>query len=212
MKARNFIWVVLIIALVGIGFWWFKRPTATTPEKATEAPVAAKADAPKPDAPSTQMAKPLSSVAQVKTETTNAPSPSADATPAAPDPRAELKTAMQDYARIIRSEGTMAAMIAFRNPDDLANIDPLVIQRVLAAEARFRQTANGQQMDEAEAQKYDALENQTPSYNAAGDEATYMFTYDSDIETTSGTVLHAGTQFPMVFIKINGRWYLKGSN
>ena len=47
------------------------------------------------------------------------------------------------------------------------------------------------------AQPYDALATQTPVLNAAKDEATYHITFSNSDNAE-----------PLVFVKINGKWYM----
>jgi hypothetical protein len=57
-------------------------------------------------------------------------------------------------------------------------------------------------MKAGQVQSWTELESQTPTFNAADNEATYMYT----IHFTDGP---SSQPLPRVFIKIDGRWYLK---
>ncbi len=54
-----------------------------------------------------------------------------------------------------------------------------------------------QRHNEAEAESYEELENQSPTFNDAGDEATYIY---KDFN---------GGLHPRTLVKINGQWYWK---
>jgi hypothetical protein len=90
----------------------------------------------------------------------------------------------------------MMALQTYSTPDDLAQIDPSMMQQAQAAAARIGQTPAGQKMREAFAQSYEALENQTPTSNAAGDEATYMYMRPSVSDMENGVATGAGTPTP----------------
>jgi len=77
MKPKNFTGAVLLVTLVGIGLWWFMRPT-TAPQKTAEAPMPAKAEVLKLNPPPTQIAKPAAPPAQTKPEIAKPLSKTAD--------------------------------------------------------------------------------------------------------------------------------------
>jgi len=211
MKFRNFIRVVIAVALVGIGIWWFTRSTTVALEKTAGATMPVRENAPKPVAPP-QIAKPLAPVAQVKTEMASQPSVSTNATPDSADPQADLKTALPDIVRLQRTGDLVKLYQTYLQPnrltpefmqqlldslhrqqDSLAQADPDLQQRLL----RIRQ-----QIQEEAAQDVEDLESQTPTYNDAGDEATYVYTPRVLGEMST-------EQEQKKFIKINGKWYLK---
>jgi len=59
------------------------------------------------------------------------------------------------------------------------------------------------------AQAFEALENQTPTLNATGDEATYTYTVPTISDMDNGVFTGTGNQISWVFVKINGKWYIK---
>jgi len=201
MKSKHFILIVLVIALVGEGLWWFMRPKAAAPEKTAEATVPAKVEAPKPLAP--PVIAPAVATPATKAEAT----PVVEAPPPNPnDPQADLKTAIPDIARLEATGDTEGVYEKYTPPDEL---DPKIIQRLRMVQQQTANVAAGnpqlqlqlQQIWNKAARAYEALENQTPTYNEAGDEATYMYSA-SELTGTTGSR-------PVTFVKINGKWYEK---
>jgi hypothetical protein len=208
MKPKNFILIALIVAIMCVVIWRFMRPTVATPEKMTVVPIPAKADAPKQVssqtiAPPVAPPAPKSGAAPVATTqsiVTPPPDPNVD-------PQADLKTAVLDIARLLRDGGDTGAFLETYTPPD--ELTPQRIQEIqmgmqrradMAAQDPFFKQVS-QDMVEMYAKAYESLENQTPTYNDAGDEATYMliFVYrDGSSDQSSKT-----------FVKINGKWYLK---
>jgi len=194
--------LVLIVALLCEGIWWFMRPKIAAPEKTAEAPIPAKVsvtapikiEAPKPVAPST----PKPDAAPVA----DTPPPDVDA-----DPQADLKTAIPDIARLKRSGDFLTIYENYTPPDKLnpqtIQTDRIMAKRIAdgaANDPRLKQIT--QRQNESVARAYEALESQAPTYNETGDEATYM--YLAPPELVSGSV-----PYPMTFVKINGKWYIK---
>jgi len=68
-------------------------------------------------------------------------------------------------------------------------------------------------MAEAQVRAWEDLENQTPVYNAAGDEATFQFTIvypgDNDVGPGVQPLPPESVTRPRTFIKIDGKWYFK---
>jgi len=73
----------------------------------------------------------------------------------------------------------------------------------LAPDLQQRLLRDRHQIQEEAAQDIEDLESQTPTYNDAGDEATYVYTPRVFGE-------FAKEQERRTFIKINGKWYEKG--
>ncbi len=213
MKPKNFILAVLLVVIVAIGVWWFMRSATTVTEKTADASALSKVGASNGVA-SPQIAKPLSSTVQAKTETANTSVTAADATPDAADPQADLKTALPDIARLLRSGDWLVVDQTYTPPYKLT---PEVMQEFLDAKQIEQASLVGlapdlqqtilrgrQQIQEEAAQDIEDLESQTPTYNDAGDEATYLYT---------ARVMGKPADHPerKTFIKINGKWYIKGS-
>ncbi len=211
MKSPNFILRVLVTAIIGILVWWFLRPTPKTQEKTAAAYASSNVAAPKPLAPP-QIAKPLASPVKVNSQTTTSAPPVA--APAEADPQADLKTAIPDIVRLFRAGDDAAFEQTYTPPDKL---DPERIQQLQAQQQQIRDmVAQDPRMlpmmqsgIDTAAQSYEALETQTPTFNASGDEATYMLTR---LKVSNGKVVLGDTQIPMTFVKINGKWYWKGGD
>jgi len=195
MKSKNFILRVLVTAIIGLLVWWFLRPTPKVPEKTAAAPIAAKTDAPKPPSP-------LSFAPTVELPALKPVAAHVTATPPDPnDPQTNLKTAIQDIARLARTGDMATLQQTYTMPE---KFDPQQIEDIKVQE---QQAVNDPQMQQARkalydkyVQSFDELENQTPVYNAAGDEAIYARTI-----TLNGGSIHQS----FTFIKINGKWYVK---
>jgi hypothetical protein len=211
MKPKNFTLVAITVAIVCIGLWWFTRPRAVIPEKTAQAfdaskanaPALSKVEAPRPIVPS-NIAPPIAPPAPK-----SGSAPIAATAPSIPkaDPQADLKTAVLDIARLIRDGGDPEAFLVTYTPPD--KLDPQRIQEIqmgmqnrtdMGVKDPFMRRMT-QDLTELYAKGYESLENQTPTYNDAGDEATYMLTFvypDGYSNQSSKT-----------FVKINGKWYLK---
>ncbi len=165
-------------------------------------------------APTVNPATPLLAANQVEPPKVPPATPVAtlpDVTPspaAAADPQADLKTVIPYIVRLYRDNDLVTFWQTFTPPDEWAKIGPQTIQGIQEADQQMAALginpefiSNPTAQDAAQA--WEALEDQTPTYNAAGDEATYLFTYP----TAHGGGL--GIQATQTLIKINGRWYIK---
>jgi hypothetical protein len=203
MKPKRFILVALAVVIVGFGIWWFTMPSAAVPVNTAAAPMPAKAEGPKPIAPPT-VAAPIA--APAPNPVASQPLPASAPDPSG-DPQTDLKIAVLDIARLIRDGGDPGAILETYTPPD--KLTPQRIQEIQMGiqhradmgtqDPGFKQFT--QELTEIYAKAYESLENQTPTYNDAGDEATYMLTFvypDGYSNQSSKT-----------FVKINGKWYLK---
>ncbi len=193
MKPKNFILITLVVILVCFVVGWFMRLTA--PEKTADASAQSKSEAPNAVAPSAQIVKPLAPPVQYKTETANPPAKSTD-------PQADLKTAIPDIARLLLA-GDLATYQKTYTPPDRLDFDTL--QAIQDAQNHLDIDLSFQQYIAVEAQRFVAIETQTPKYNDAGDEATFTFP-----ETMYPDVDGPLDEQPIYFVKINGKWYVSG--
>jgi RNA polymerase sigma factor (sigma-70 family) len=134
----------------------------------------------------------------------------------AADIQAELKNVIRDIARLERS-GDLATLHETYSPPD--ELDPNQIQneRNMQADLASNNPSTGQEgkvvvqkIYEAGAQAYEALLDQTPKLNAAGDKATYKYWMPTDSDEEKGTFTGTGDYTTLVFVKINGKWYCIG--
>jgi len=203
MKSKRIGLIAVAVALSGLGLWWFMGPPSSPPSvpvqmvnrepeppshPATAAPIAP--PAPKPvDAPGKGTVAALA---------TPLPDPAAD-------PQAELKTAFADIACLYRANDLLLFWQTYTTPEQWAKTGTVMTQRILQVQANTAENpgmqAELQKMSEVFAQGYDALTSQTPTFNDAGDEATYSLVLDFG----GGRV----STEPWTFVKINGKWYLK---
>ncbi len=208
MKPKNFIWVALAVAIVGLGLWWFMRPTTAMSEKTSEAPMPAKANAPalsKVEAPK-PIAPPSVAPLGQKPDTTpvaatQTPDPNAD-------PQADLKTAISDIVRLYRTGDPVEVYKIYVQPDEFV---PDLYQEMEEHEQQGDQIPELQQptqeLHDTIARSWEALEDQTPTFNATGDEAIYW--KQGIIPSPDGGYAVGGNADSVTFIKINGKWYLK---
>jgi len=200
MKPKSIILVALLIVLLSVGLWWFLRPNLPAAEKPSATPTATKAEAPNLAASSTQVALPK--VPPVPASPATVP---ADPSPDPNNPQADLKTAIPDIVKWLRAGDTYTIKKNYMLPGTYPPERQEQTVRSLtyiasSTDPDFR--AQMQKIDERQAREYESFENQTPTYNATGDEATY--TYKEDPLLDGGDSL-----LTVTFAKINGKWYLK---
>jgi len=117
------------------------------------------------------------------------------------DPQSDLKTALPDIVNLLRSHRDVDLFLKYappgyleKHPTYLPELQDRVDQQLQfeAQNAGFPGTTS---IDEEIAEMYDDLQSRTPTLNDAGDEATYT--------------AHLLTTHPEVFVKIDGKWYMK---
>ncbi len=207
MNFRKNLLAALTAAVVAIGLWLFYQ-SAMPPPVTSMGPAATARKSPQTSAlaapVSPPAAKPGAPSVAVSPDAV-APAPHPDS---AADPQAELITAFADIARMYRANDLLQFWQTYTAPEQWAKDGNEQTQRILQVQANT--AANPgilgvlQKMDEVFAQGYDALASQTPTYNDAGDEATYTLILDFGVGRKSTE--------PWTFIKINGKWYLKPVN
>ena len=124
----------------------------------------------------------------------------------ASNPQTDLKTTIQDIARLTKSGDLALLAKTYMPPDQYAQSSAQY-----ASTPNFAEMAKNpqiqpilpqlQQASEAQGKAFEALKDQTPTYNTAGDEATYMMSPPPG----EGD----GTPQPITLVKIGGLWYLK---
>ncbi len=203
MKRKIVVLSVLVIA--GVCVWWFTQP-ASAPVREKVA-TASKAPAPLPPVPPSSAQVVAPKAAPVVYSQEQAASASTSSVAPVADPQADLKTVFPHLAGLIRSGDLMAYTLAYTPPGKLT---PEAIQQL--QQLQDRNTTHPlpalQQSRERAAEAWEALESQTPTFNEAGDEATYMLTISGMARGIPG-ITQGGTQVPRTFIKIDGKWYLK---
>ena len=214
--------VVIVAALAGL--WWFTQPTFS-PVKIASAPLTAKPDvvtefqySVDPKSPALH---PPASAPMAPPPPRSPQTPSA-AIPQPADPQADLKTVFPDIARLWRNGDIMKLMQTYM-PDEWARMTPEWMQQAQDLEAwdKARAAINPNDRDPKEepmAQMYEALKDQTPTFNATGDEATYFVVRHAlalpAIALPPGMppIPGLGEDPPpmtLVMVKINGKWYIK---
>jgi len=116
--------------------------------------------------------------------------------PAADDSQADLSTAIPDFIRMAQFGDFAALMETYMPPSEQAQTpDDQKAKMVQEMKDHF-QTPEGRQDMQQMLTEMQSVVYLTPSYDATGNTATYK--------------LPAGSSHPnLVFVKENGRWYLK---
>jgi len=204
MKAKAPLLALLVVVAI-ICAWWFLRPNVPAAEKTAAASTATKAETPKLAASSTQVALPKAP--PVPADPATVP---ADPSPDPNNPQADLKTAIPYIVNMLRLGDIFTLKTNFTAPNTVTpqqhqeRGEQLVRSMTYIASStdpKFR--ADMQKLDEAQIKEYESFENQTPTYNSTGNEATY--TYKDDPVLDGDDFIHNVT-----FVKINGKWYMKG--
>jgi hypothetical protein len=198
MKPKNLILIVILVAVAGFGIWLFMKPAIVVPAKTVDAPIPARTNAAQTVGQTTQVELPKAPAVPAEAETTNSTSPNAES-------QAELKVVFADIARLYRAGDLVTFTKTYTPPDKL---NPQTLQRIEALQQQNQGNQQWVQMYEPQAQAYEDLETQTPTFNAIGDEATYIYT-QQPITLPGGGTLGQVKQFPTTFIKMNGKWYRK---
>ena len=207
MKPKNFFLITLVVASVCLGIWWFTQLKTGAPVKIASQTKPADPVTPKQGAPPVivpPMVLPTTKPDALPVATTPPAAPSSQ--DAVADPQTDLKTAILDLARLKRIGDAIKVYQTYTRPDKL---DP---QRIPEIEEYLKRLARNpelqlivQNQNNAFARALEDLEFQTPTYNDAGDEATYWVTPPLDNGVSSD-------QFPAVFVRIDGKWYVKPKN
>ncbi len=201
MKSRNYTLMAIFIAAVTLVHWWFNLPGPLTKTSVDSGNLPG-ALAPRAILPASQNSHPPPTESVARPEITGpAPAPAVEPTPSA-DPQSSLKTAIPDLVRRLRSGDRVDAYKAYTPPNEF---DAQIIQQmqesqlqalaVAAQDPAFRQILQKNQ-DEV-AQAYEALEDQTPTLDATGDEATYEIS------------MPGSGKGPVIFVNVDGKWYLR---
>lgn len=207
MKRRGII-VLVIVALFAGAVWWWQSP-GSVPEKIASAPSSSTV--------STVSAAPETTPAETKGGThaialpavAPAPKPAESTpTPAEPDAATEdqkkINTMLASAIDQIQNGNLVDVFETFQSPDSLAQMKPDT-KIALEEPLRDREATPGIQATpeiQIWIQVLQAMKDQTPTYNDAGDQATYAI---SD-PTGRGIVMR-----PLVLHKVNGQWYFTGT-
>jgi len=208
MKPKNFIFFALIVAVVGVGFWWYifqPEPVAPVKTAAVAAPTPSKVSAPTP-APATGITAPMANPVQLPQ--TVMTTPAQNDTQAA---QAELNVIIDDMAAMMRSGDMIGIALKYTPPDGRpSGIPPGKEAQAQAMQQVTQQMQADPRMQpifEAQAQAMESIKDQQPVLNAAGDEATYQVSMPA-LTLPNGMSVPARTE-PAIFIKIDGQWYIK---
>jgi hypothetical protein len=201
MNTRNLAILAVVAVLVGGGIFYFVQSPAPEPAKVAEAP--------KPAAPAPAAPKPAApqAVAAPKLPAAPAPAPAAKPAPAAPAAAApnaeaikELDTTLNDMASMLQAGDMAGLMEKYMPPQEQARMTP----EMKAQMQQAMQSPQMQQQLQMMAQALQSLQGQTPTFNDAGDTATYQMTPPAGMIPPG---VNAPATIPVTFIKVDGRWY-----
>ena len=207
MKPRNFLIFVLVALFIGGAIWQFSQ----TPEYVATATIkvypAAKAAAPK-------AATPVAPVAQVelpKAAAVGAKEGTADSqAEAVAISQAELNATIADIVRLAKDHDLADIYTTYWLPNKQDQAKLAVIRKM---EQSYRDGAikypDVYKTIVAMDHTWEVLADQSPKFNAAGDEATFMQPYP-DFEGNGGPVDGGPAKYtPLTFIRVDGKWYIK---
>ncbi len=199
MNTRNLLVLAVVAALVGGGVWYFVSSSPQAPAQAAPAAKPAAAApapvAPKPAVPTTVAApKAPAVVASAK------PAPAAAPTGAMADTIKELDTTISDMTTMLQAGDMLGLMEKYMPPEQQAQITPEMRTQM----QQMMSSPQMQQQFQTMAQALQSLQGQTPTFNDAGDKATYQMTPPPGMIPPG---VNAPATIPVSFIKINGRWY-----
>jgi len=197
--------VAILVILLAI---WRQRQSAVSGPASKTAQASSNADSPKSAAlPPASSVSPISpKLSQLSSSRKNGSAASASSDSSAPaassatavSPQAELPTAFADLAHDYRSGDIKTLLEDYMTPDTYAAMAPGGMEQIVQAVA---QDPNAPRRFELQAEMFDSMEDQTPTYNAAGDEATY------DIQPPPELTDQNHQTWQLHFTKINGHWY-----
>lgn len=201
MNTRNLSILAVVAVLVGGGIYYFIQSPAPTPPpaKVAEAPKPA-APAPAPVAPKPAVAAPIAAPVAAPVAT---PAPAAKpvAAPATSDAVKELDSTINDMAAALQA-GDMNAMVdKFTAPAQRAQMQQMM------QSPQMQQTMQSPQMQQQlqmMGQALQSLQGQTPTFNDAGDRATYQMTPPAGMVPPEANL---PPTIPVTFIKVDGHWY-----
>jgi hypothetical protein len=183
MNAKRLPETIMVACLIGLAAWWFwpVKPGQVKPVVVHVHPARVDETSPPPS--------------ELPPEPTPVPVVDSVETPAPPiavDPQAEVGTAVSDFIHLFQSGDYVALLMNYIPPDQFPTED------ARAAEAQsFQQMAQAPQFQQRMQQmviQMQLIENMTPTYDATGNLATYRPPDGSS---------------PVVFVRVNGRWYRK---
>ncbi len=129
--------------------------------------------------------------------TSGSSAPAAASTPAV-SPQAALATSFADLAHDYRSFDIKTLLEDYMTPATYAAMAPGGMEDIVQAMAVDQ---DAPMRFELQAEMFDSLVGQTPSYNEAGDEATYVYQAPPELTHQDFQTWH------LHFTKISGRWY-----
>ncbi len=199
MSTRNLLVIVIVAALTAAGVWFLKPAPAPEPAKTAEAP--------KPAAPAATIVKPavapqVAAPAASAAPVAEAPAPVQTGASSTANGEAivELNTAIGDISSLLQA-GDMATLIdKYMPPQAKAQMTP----EMLAQMQQQMQSPQAQQQLQVMAQALQSLQGQTPTFNEAGDRATYQMSPPPGMVPPGANVPQT---IPVTFMKVDGRWY-----
>ena len=200
------------VVFLAVAIWLFNHLMPSTRQNSGIAPGPGKSAAAAPGPSPTTIAPPkLAPPAAKAPIVTPAGAAGATGLPATPatesaDPQAELKTLIPEISRLFLAGNSLEIYQNYVAPSEF---DPKVVQQIHDEQSKveaFSAQDPGLReqirvLRESMARDWEALGTQTPVMNDAGDQATYQLVMNGG---NGQTLTNA-----VVFIKINGKWYMK---
>ncbi len=200
LKSKIGLVAALIVAVVLAIVWW---PAGKSTEAAPNPVTATKSPAPSLVKPAV-VGMPVAPATAPPAVAVVAASSSAASTATAPvaDPQAEIDTAVDDIIRLLRSSELLEMYEKYTSPAEKANWGP-GLPAEYAREDALLKASPGDPMTESMIGGFESMKGQTPKMNAAGDEATFVFTMQPPPGFDGVRIT------PMTMVKVDGKWYIK---
>lgn len=199
MNTRNLLVVVLVAALTAAGVWFLKPAPAPEPVKTAAAP---KPVEPAPAAPQPTVAPQVAAPAAAPAPAAETPAPAQTgaSSTANGDAIVELNTEIGDMSSLLQA-GDMSTLIdKYMPPQMKAQMTP----EMMAQMQQQMQSPQAQQQLQMMAQALQSLQGQTPTFNDAGDRATYQMSPPAGMVPPGA---NAPQTVPVIFMKVDGHWY-----
>jgi hypothetical protein len=205
MKSQNLaLGAIVLIAVAGLAYWLLNPPAPAPVQVAAKpAPATATPTPPPIEVKAPRVAMPIAAPAPTPAEpAASTPAQTAPAETAKGDPQAELSTAIPEIIGFLQAGDMVSLMERYMPPDEIAKMPPEQLAQMRQQMQTEMQNPQFQQMMQGMVQVFQSMKDQTPTYNAAGDVATYQINMPAVAGVPSG-------DFPskISFKKINGKWY-----
>ncbi len=202
MKTQNLVLGAIVLLAAAGGAFWLLHAPAPVPAQASAPAPATVAPTPPAEVKAPRVAMPTAAPAPVEAAApVAAAEPATQPAPTNGDPQAELSTAIPDIIGLLQAGDMVGLMERYGPPDEIAKMPPEQLAQMKQQMQTEMQNPQMQQMMQSMVQVFTAMKDQTPTYNAAGDRATYQVT------PPAGASAPQGMPNKISFKKIDGKWY-----